>query len=157
MLSQVEKKAGDCHFWAGLMSVKDQFINLGWFRLNNGTQIMFWKDKWMGHQAFKTRYPNLYNMVRKMQATVAEVLQSDRLNVSFRRALVGTKLTEWHSLVASIVHVTLNNMPNMFVWGLHKNGSFSVNSMYKFFVSSGLKVTQEIWQMKIPLKNKIFV
>ena len=50
---------------------------------------MFWKDKWMGHQAFKTRYPNLYNMVRKMQATVAEVLQSDPLNVSFRRALVG--------------------------------------------------------------------
>jgi len=37
MLSQVEKKAGDCHFWAGLMSVKDQFINLGWFRLNNRT------------------------------------------------------------------------------------------------------------------------
>jgi len=33
----------------------------------------------MGHQAFKTRYPNLYNMVRKMQATVAEVLQSDPL------------------------------------------------------------------------------
>ena len=67
-LSQVEKKAGDCHFWAGLMSVKDQFINLGWFRLNNGTQIRFWKDKWMGHQAFKTRYPNLYNMVHKVQA-----------------------------------------------------------------------------------------
>jgi len=40
-LSQVEKKAGDCHFWAGLMSVKDQFINLGWFRLNNQTQIRF--------------------------------------------------------------------------------------------------------------------
>ena len=49
MLSQVEKKARDCHFWAGLMSVKDQFINLGWFRLNNGTQIKLWEDKWLGH------------------------------------------------------------------------------------------------------------
>ena len=58
-LSQVEKKAGDFHFWASLMGVKDQFINLGWFRLNNGTQIRFWEDKWLGHQAFKTRYPNL--------------------------------------------------------------------------------------------------
>jgi len=77
--------------------------------------------------------------------------------VFFIRPLVGTKLTEWHSLVASIVHVTLNNMPDMFVWGLHKNGSFSVNSMYKFLVSNGLKVMQEIWQMKIPLKNKIFM
>ena len=29
--------------------------------------------------------------------------------------------------------------------------------MYKFLVSNGLKVMQEIWQMKIPLKNKIFM
>ena len=115
MLSQVEKKAGDFHFWASLMGVKDQFINLGWFRLNNGTQIRFWEDKWLGHQAFKTRYPNLYNVVRKKQATVAEVLQTAPLNVSFRRALVGTKLTERHSLVASIMHVTLNNMLDSFV------------------------------------------
>ena len=77
-------------------------------------------------------------MVRKKQATVAEVLQISHLNMSFRRALVGAKLTEWHSLVASIVHVMLNNMPDRFVWGLHKNGSFSVNSMYKFLVSNFL-------------------
>jgi hypothetical protein len=93
-------------------------------------------------------------VLRKKQATVAEVLQTAPLNVSFRRALVGTKLTEWHSLVASIVHVTLNNMPDRFVWGLHKNVSFSVNSMYKFLVTNGLKVMQEIWQMNIPLKKQ---
>jgi hypothetical protein len=75
----------------------------------------------LGHQAFKTRYPNLYNLVHKKLATVAEVLQTAPLNVSFRRALVGTKLIEWHSLVASIVHVMLNNMPDRFVWDLHKN------------------------------------
>jgi len=32
-----------------------------------------------------------------------------------------------------------------------------MNSMYKFLVSNGIKVTQEIWQMKIPLKTKIFM
>ena len=48
-LSQVEKKGGVSHFWASFMGVKDQFINLGWFRLNNGTQIRFWEDKWLGH------------------------------------------------------------------------------------------------------------
>ena len=53
-LSQVEKKAGVSYFWASLMGVKDQFLNLGRFRLNNGTQIRFWEDKWLGHQAFKT-------------------------------------------------------------------------------------------------------
>jgi hypothetical protein len=50
---------------------------MGWFRLNNGTQIRFWEDKWLGHQAFKTRYPNLYNVVRKKQAIVAEVFVNE--------------------------------------------------------------------------------
>jgi hypothetical protein len=45
MLSQVEKKAGDSHFWASLMGFKDRFINLSWFRLNNGTQIRFCEGK----------------------------------------------------------------------------------------------------------------
>jgi hypothetical protein len=36
-----------------------------------------------------------------------------------------------------------------------KTWSFSVNSTYKFLAINGLKVTQGIWQMKIPLKNKI--
>jgi len=67
MLSQVEKKAGVSHFWASLMGVEDEF----------------WEDKWLGHQAFKPQYPNLYSVVRKKQATVGKVLQTAPLNVSF--------------------------------------------------------------------------
>ena len=48
-LSQVKKKAGVSHFWASLMGVEDEF----------------WEDKWLGHQAFKPQYPNLYNVMRK--------------------------------------------------------------------------------------------
>jgi hypothetical protein len=40
-LSQIEKRAGVSHLWADLMGVKDQFLNLGMFHLNNGTQIRF--------------------------------------------------------------------------------------------------------------------
>ena len=45
-LSQVSKKAGDSHFWSSLMVVKDQFLNLGRFKLVSGNQIRFWEDKW---------------------------------------------------------------------------------------------------------------
>ncbi|WVZ66203.1 hypothetical protein U9M48_015460, partial [Paspalum notatum var. saurae] len=65
-LSQVERKPGDSHFWSSLMGVKSQFLNLGSFILKNETQ-----------------------------ATVAEVLSSSPLNVSFRRSLVGNKLRDW--------------------------------------------------------------
>ena len=156
-LSQISKKAGDSHFWSSLMGVKDQFLNLGRFKLVSGNQIRFWEDKWLGNQKLKNQFPNLFNIVRKKHITVAEVLSSNPLNVSFRRALVGVKLTEWYNLVASLIHINLNDGMNLFMWNLQKNGAFTVNSMYRHLVNNGLKVMQEIWHMKIPLKIKIFM
>jgi len=60
------------------------------------------------NQKLKDRFPNLFNIVRRKHATVVEILSSNPLNVSFRRVLVGDQLTEWFSLVASLVHVNLN-------------------------------------------------
>ena len=48
-LVQVIKKPGDSDFWLRLMSVKDQFLNLGCFNLQAGTQIRFWEDIWLGN------------------------------------------------------------------------------------------------------------
>ncbi|WVZ82089.1 LOW QUALITY PROTEIN: hypothetical protein U9M48_029391 [Paspalum notatum var. saurae] len=156
-LAEVEKKARDSHFWKGLMGVKDQFLNLGRFKLVSGNQLRFWKDIWLGNQALKFKYPNLFNIVRKKRATVADVLSSSPLNISFRRGLVGNKLVEWHGLVASLIHVNLEEGTDIFMWGLHKTGSFTVRSMYKALVSNGIKVSQKIWRLKIPLKIKIFL
>ena len=39
--AQVQKKPGDSHFWAGLMKVKDTFLNIESFPLNDGNQIRF--------------------------------------------------------------------------------------------------------------------
>ena len=61
------------------------------------------------NQKLKDQFPNLFNIVQRKHATVvAEVLSSNPLNVSFRRALVGDKLTEWYCLVASLLHINLN-------------------------------------------------
>ena len=40
-LSQIEKKNGFSKFWNGLLRVKDIFLSLGKFKLDNGTQIRF--------------------------------------------------------------------------------------------------------------------
>jgi hypothetical protein len=42
---QVLRRRGDLHFWSGLLKVKDTFLNLGRFQLNNGHNIKFWEDK----------------------------------------------------------------------------------------------------------------
>jgi hypothetical protein len=43
-LSQVARKKGDSHFWAGLMEIKDLMVRRGRFRVQNGSQTRFWED-----------------------------------------------------------------------------------------------------------------
>ena len=54
--------------------VKDQFLNLGRFKLVSGNQIRFWEDKWLRNPKLKVQFSNLFNIVRRKYATVAEVL-----------------------------------------------------------------------------------
>jgi hypothetical protein len=61
----------------------------GRFKVQNGTQTRFWEDLWIGNEPLMKKYPALYNIVRKKNATVAQALSTTPLNVSFRRDLVG--------------------------------------------------------------------
>ncbi|WVZ90711.1 hypothetical protein U9M48_036990 [Paspalum notatum var. saurae] len=156
-LSQTNKKAKDSHFWKSIMGVKDQFLNLGRFKLVSGNQIRFWEDIWLDNHALKDQHPNLFNIIRNKHVTVAKVLNSTPLNVSFRRALVENRLNEWLSLVARLTQVNLQEGKDIFVWRLHTNGFFSVKSMYSSLISNGVKVSQDLWHLKLPLKIKIFL
>jgi hypothetical protein len=82
-ITQVTRNPGDSQFWSGLMSVKDDFLNMGRFQLQDGKEIRFWEDTWLGNTTLKVQYPNLFNIVRQKSATVAEVFSLRHLNVSF--------------------------------------------------------------------------
>ena len=84
----------------------------------------------MGNFTLKQRFPCLYNIVRKKGASVSLVFSSVPLNISFRRGLVGQNLVAWHRLVASLVHIQLNESKDVFRWDLHQNKIFLVRSMY---------------------------
>ncbi|WVZ53763.1 hypothetical protein U9M48_004664, partial [Paspalum notatum var. saurae] len=151
------KRPGVSHFWAGLMDVKQDFISLGSFQIRDGSQVRFWEDTWCGNQPLKNIYPSLFNIVRKKGATVADVMSSIPLNVSFRRGLYGERLHVWNELVGRIMNLELREERDVFKWGLNKTGVFTVRLMYKYLINKGIRVSQEIWQTKIPLKTKIFM
>ena len=56
-----------------------------------------------------------------------------------------------------LLNINLQEGRDTFIWSLQANGWFTVHSMYKNLVDNGVKVTQEIWYAKIPLKIKIFM
>lgn len=60
------------------------------------------------------KYPSLYNIVRKKNVTVAKVLGTSPLNISFRPGLVGDNFAKWFELVGNIIHVQLYNRKDYF-------------------------------------------
>ena len=100
------------------MKVKDQFLELGSFQLNNGHNIRFWEDRWIGNFTLQQRYPSLYSIVRRKQVSVATVFSTIPLNISFRRGLRDQNLVFWHDLIASVAHVVLNDTTDIFKWNL---------------------------------------
>ena len=65
-----------------LMKVKANFLKFGTFIIKDGSQIRFWEDAWLDNRFLREQYPQLYNIVRKKQDMVAEVLSSDTLDLS---------------------------------------------------------------------------
>jgi hypothetical protein len=129
---------------------------LGSFKVKDGSQTRFWLDTWLGNKPLKDRFPSLFNIVRRKQDSVAQILGSSPLNISFRRNLVGTNLRDWHKIVASLQDVNLYEQRDVFVWALHSSGSFSVKSMYAALINNGVRMSQDIWQIKVPTKIKYF-
>jgi hypothetical protein len=74
------------------MNIKDLFLSMGKFKLQDGKQIRFWEDKWLGDNTLKVQYPNLYNIVWKKSAIVTKIFSTQPLNLSFRRSLVAANL-----------------------------------------------------------------
>ncbi|WVZ54184.1 hypothetical protein U9M48_005022 [Paspalum notatum var. saurae] len=144
-LGTVNKKPGDSHFWAGLMEVKDEFLGLGSFSVGEGTQ----EDTWSGNQPLKRLYPSLFNIVRNKGASVAEVMGSIPQKFPLEEAC--------NELVGRVLNIDLSEEKDSFKWGLSKSGVFTVKSMYNYLINSGIKVSQDIWKTKIPLKTKIFM
>jgi hypothetical protein len=155
-LSQVVKKAGDSHFWSGLMEVKDLMLMRGRFKVHDGTQARFWEDSWLGKDPLMSMYPNLYRIVRRKNMLVAQVLSTTPLNVSFRRALVGENWWDWLDLVGKVMTVTHTEHKDCFLWTVNK--TFSVKKLYNdVILSTGARANCWAWKAKIPLKIKVFL
>jgi hypothetical protein len=157
-ISQVVWKPGDSHFWAGLMAKKNDFFRHGTFSIKDGSEIRFWEDKWLGNATLRDQYPALYSIARHKGDTIAKVMASSPPDISFRRSLLGNRLTSWNALLQRLASIQLEPGPDEFRWNLHENGLFSVHSMYNALTQPVVPIdnNKKIWKMKIPLKIKIF-
>ena len=85
------------------------------------------------------------------------MLSSIPWNISFRRNLVGANLSAWNRIVASIHDLNLTEHRDEFIWGLSASKIFTVKSMYAALINNGVRVSKDIWQIKVLMKIKIFL
>jgi hypothetical protein len=104
------------------MNAKPYFLRYGSFHLTNGKQIRFLEDPSLGNFSLQQLYPSLYNIVRKRSGTVAKVLSTVPLNISFCRSLSENNLVLWNDLVLRVMDAQLNDSNDVFKWNLHQNG-----------------------------------
>jgi hypothetical protein len=114
-------------------------------------------DIWLGVNALKDQYSNLYNIARRENGTVSTILSTRPLNVCFRRSLLNENLNSWHNLVFKIANIHLNEQSNIFKWSLTPSGQFFVRLMYQALLDIDI-VSHNInlCRIKIPLKIKVF-
>ena len=90
------------------MKVKNDFLKFGSFIIKDGSQIRFWEDVWLENKSLREQYPHLYNITRKKQDTVADVLSAPLPNISWHRDLIGNRLVMWNNLVSRLAIVELS-------------------------------------------------
>uniref|UniRef100_A0A453H6B3 Reverse transcriptase zinc-binding domain-containing protein n=1 Tax=Aegilops tauschii subsp. strangulata TaxID=200361 RepID=A0A453H6B3_AEGTS len=73
------------------MKVKLTLFNRTKFIIGNGASTRFWEDTWLGETPLAIQYPSLYRIVQRREVFVATVLQSNPLNIQFRRTLIGNR------------------------------------------------------------------
>jgi hypothetical protein len=138
------------------MEVKDLVLSRGRFKVQDGTQARFWEDTWLGKVPLMSAYPNIYRIVRRKNMSVAQVLSTTPLNISFRRALVGQLWEDWLDLVGKVLVVSLREHRDCFLWTANK--AFSVKNLYNdIILREGARAKCWAWKAKFPLKIKIFM
>ena len=87
--------------------------------VGNGQSIHFLEDAWLGDVPLSSQYPMLYNIVRRKNVLLADVLSNSPLHIEFRRNLVGNKWDAWLHLVQRLMFINLPNDDDKFVWKLN--------------------------------------
>ena len=122
------------------MATKKFFFPHGYFTIKDGSEISFWEDKWLGQAMLGEQYHALYNIVRHKGDTLAKVMVTSPLNVSFRRSLFGPRQASRNALLMRLDSIQLTWRSDKFQRNLNKNGKLSVDYVYKVLIQPDVPV-----------------
>lgn len=92
------------------------------YKVGNGQKIFFWKDNWIGSQALKKLFPDIFSLTQTPDATIQVVWEPQGWNVNLRRFLNDWEVnrTAEHFKVLEQFQGTTANEDKFFLEAAHK-------------------------------------
>lgn len=130
--------------------------------VGNGTNIRFWKDKWLFGSSVGDLAPAVLDVVPAKfikSRTVSEALHNNSWVSDIKGALSMFGLIEFCRLWDAMQEVLLSSEDDTHSWRFTGSGEFSTKSAYKAFFhgSVSFEPWKRIWKTWSPPKCKIFL
>jgi hypothetical protein len=117
-LSQFQVKPIGSPFWKEIMHGWMSFFSDVIFIIGDGMRTCFWEDSWLGDTPLAIQYATLYNLVQYKNVKVADVVNQNPLNISFRCVLRVERWESWLDTVERLMEVHLLVDQDRFKWNL---------------------------------------
>ncbi|XP_076951458.1 uncharacterized protein LOC143624838 [Bidens hawaiensis] len=130
--------------------------------VGDGTQTLFWIDKWVGEAPLCTKFPSLFNLERNKRCTVREkTLEGSSINgwnwTWIVEPATSLELQEFCDCLDLLPGRTLGIMKDKWKWALGKEGEFTIKSVQDQIQKSRARsVFVMEWNRWVSLKINLF-
>jgi len=130
--------------------------------IGNGTNTLFWKDKWINGRRIQDFAPLIFALVPKrrlIRRTVAEALVGEKWTEDIQGEIDVAALSQYLNLWDILHEVELNEeVPDKHVWRFSASGSYLAKSAYDMLFQGAIifEPYERIWKVLPPPPNVIF-
>lgn len=159
-------------WWRDLLRLKEaESIKPGWFSsavqrsLGCGSEILFWKDKWIGRESLDILFPRLFQVSSQRDSTVSDMGEwrngSWCWRLTCQRNLLLWETEVCNSLMQLLSSTSVcNDKMDGWSWSGEPTGTFSVKSGYMAITSDVSSLDKHFftpfWNKLTPLKVAVF-
>lgn len=150
--------------WKGLQvpctkEERNLFAENARIQIGDGKSTLFWHDSWIGQRPLKLSLPNLFQVARFKNRTVAKEMTNNNWIRSVRNITTTPQIREYVLLWNSLSEVTLNeDNTDSAVWTKSDSGVYNATSAYKaqFKHTTRPFKTKRLWKAKAEPKVILF-
>jgi hypothetical protein len=143
-----------CEWWCNIAIISE---------IGDGTNTLFWKDKWLAGKSIQDLAPNLYALVPKRKAsrrTVVTALDEMKWTEDIQGEIPVQTLMEYFELWDMLENIILQEgIPDRHIWRLSASGKYTAKSTYDALFEGALSFApyERIWKSWAPPKCRFFM